>query len=1128
MPTLDPRHLPGPRRVALLLGAFAVALAAGVPSRAVAQTKLLRFPDLSAEHVVFCSAGDLWLAPASGGSATRLTAHPGLELFPKFSPDGNWIAFTGQYDGDEQVYVIPAAGGAPKQLTYYPARGPLAPRWGYDNQVYGWTRDGKHVVFRSMMDGWNQGETRLYTVATAGGLPVPLPMPVSGAGALSPDEKRAVYTPIARDFRTWKRYAGGWQQDLYIYDLTTHAVEQITDWPRTERDPMWIGSTIYFNSDKDGTLNLYAYDPSTRQSRQLTHSSQYDVRWPSDDGAGRIVYELGGELQVLDAGSGVSRPLSILVPNDGVAMRPTHMTVEKFVEDFALSPQGERALFVARGDVFTLPIEKGPTRNLTGTSTAHERWARWSPDGQQVCFISDASGEDDLYLVSQDGKGKPERLTTDGKVMRYAPEWSPDGKRIAFSDKDGRLYVLTLAGRNVQQVADDRHDMIRDYVWAPDSRWLAFSMSDDNDFSSIWIWGEGDLHRVTGEMWNEYNPAWDPSGEYLYYLSDREYAPQISSVEWNFATDRSTGIFALALRKDGKPPFPPESDEVKPDSSLASTDGAATAADDGKQKPGKKGAAAAGNGKESAKQEATPVRIDFDGLSARVAIVPVPADDYEGLTANKGNLLYVRGSAEFYGRDPARKSDLRLFSFEDRKETTLAEGVNGYALCADGSMVLVRQDTEYKRYEASPKGKDSAKTVATKGMAADVVPAQEWATMFDEVWRRYRDFFYVENMHGYDWKALGAQYRALLPEVGHRADLNYVLGEMVAELNVSHAYIAGGDMQLPPRPPVGLPGARFELDSKAGRYRIARIFAGQNEEERCRSPLTEIGVDARVGDYVLAIDGQDLAATDSPYRLLRFKADRPVTLTLNDKPAAAGARQVTYRPIPSEIDLLYLDMVNRNRDRVDKQSDGKVAYIHLPDMGGPGIREFIKQFYGQVPKQGLVVDVRSNGGGNVSQMIIERLRRELLGTRFSRLDETPNTYPGVVLFGPKVCLLDENSSSDGDIFPHMFRQAKLGPLVGKRSWGGVVGITNHGPLLDGGQVNVPQFGTNDVNGNWVVEGHGVDPDIVVENDPQSVIAGRDPQLERGVEEVLRQMGANPRALPPRPAPPVKTKEAILR
>ena len=863
-------------------------------SPATAQTKLLRFPDIHGDRVAFCYAGDLWLAPAAGGPATRLTAHPGLELFPKFSPDGQWIAFTGQYDGDEQVYVVPVTGGAPRQLTYYPARGPLPPRWGWDNQVYDWTRDGKSVLFRSMMDNWNQGETRLYTVSLAGGLPVALPMPVSGAGDLSPDEKQIVYNPTARDFRTWKRYAGGWAQDLYVFDLATHDARRITDWPRTERDPMWIGNKVYFSSDRDGTLNLYAYDLATGDVQPLTRESQYDVRWPSDDGVGRIVYELGGELCILDVQSGQSAKLAIAVPNDGVAMRPRHMTVSGAVESFALSPKGERALFVARGDVFTVPVEKGPTRNLTNTSTAHERWARWSPDGKKIAFVSDASGEDELWLVNQDGAGEPEQITQDSRGMRYEPQWSPDGKRIAISDKDGRLDIVTLDGKRMQQVANDRHGQIRDYVWSPGGSYLAFSMSDDNDFRSIWIWSSADakLHRVTGEMWNETTPAWDPKGSYLYYQSDRDYQPQISSIEWNFATDRTTGLFALALRKDVKHPFPPESDEVGGDDT-ASENGDKDAKKDKKDTKGDK------KEKEDAKAPKPDAAIDFEGLAERVTRVPIEADNLGGLEAIEGHLLYSKRSAFFYGRDPESKPELRIFSIEDRKETTLVEDANGWMLSGDGSKVLVHQGSEYKLYDASPKGKESGKTVAIKGLAADIVPAEEWATIFDEVWRRYRDFFYVENMHGYDWKALGEQYRALLPHVAHRADLNYVLSEMVAELNVSHAYITGGDYDTPPRPPVALPGARFELDSKGGRYRIGRIFRGQNEEGRYRSPLTEVGVEARVGDNELAIDGEELRAEDSPYRVLRYKADRPVTLTLNSRPSKDGARQVSFNPIAS-------------------------------------------------------------------------------------------------------------------------------------------------------------------------------------------------------------------------------------
>lgn len=1077
------------------------------PGSASAQTKLLRFPDIHGGKVAFCYAGDLWLAPAAGGTATRLTAHDGLELFPKFSPDGQWIAFTGQYDGDEQVYVIPATGGVPKQLTFYPARGPLPARWGYDNQVYGWTNDGKAVLFRSLRDSWDLSHSRLYTVSVDGGLPEPLPMPESGAGDFSPDGQRVAYSPLFRDFRTWKRYQGGWAQDLYIFDLRTFSAERITDSPRTDRDPMWIGNKIYFASDRDGTLNLYAYDLASRKTTQLTRSRQWDVRWPSRGENGEIVYELNGELNVLDTKSGKSQKISIFVPNDGVAMRPSRVSAEKLIEDFSLSPKGERALFVARGDVFTAPIENGPTRNLTNSSNAHDKWARWSPDGSKIAFVSDRSGEDEIYLVNQDGTGQPEQLTTGGQAMRYAPEWSPDGQRLAFSDKDGKLYVLTIEDKKLVEIADEKRGQVRDYVWAPRGGQLAFSLSDPNGFRSIYVWSvsDGQTRRVTDEYFNEYGPAWDPAGNYLYYLSDREYAPQISSVEFDYALDRETGIFALALRADVKHPFPPKSDEVTI------------------EKEGEKDKDADEKKDKKADDKKEYIKIDFDGLADRVARVPVPADNYAGLSATKDSLIYVRGTPFVYGRESDKKPELRIYSLKDRKETTLVENATGYALSDDGSKVLVREGQTFNLYKATPDGKSSKKTVATNGLMVDRVPAQEWTQIFTEVWRRYRDFFYVPNMHGYDWKALGEQYRSLLPHVAHRADLNYVLGEMVAELNVSHTYIAGGEYEIPPRPRGALPGARFQLDKASGRYRIVKIFQGQNEEERYRAPLTEIGVNVKEGDYLLAIDGQELRATDNPYQRLRHKADRPVQLTVNDRPSLDGARQITFNPITSEIELIYLNWVRRNREKVAQMTNGRVGYIHVPDMSSAGIREFIKWYYGQIRKEGLIVDVRANGGGNVSQMLIERLKRELLGTGFARTSDDVGTYPSHVFVGHMVCLLNETSASDGDIFPAMFKRAGLGPLIGKRSWGGVIGITNRGPLIDGGMVNVPEFGNAGPDGQWSIEGHGVDPDIVVENDPKSIIEGRDPQLERGVEEVMKAMREHPKKLPSRPPDPVRTK-----
>jgi tricorn protease len=662
-------------------------------------------------------------------------------------------------------------------------------------------------------------------------------------------------------------------------------------------------------------------------------------------------------------------------------------------------------------------------------------------------------------------------------------------------------------------VADSTRGQIRDYIWSPRGNHIAFSFPGSNGFSSIYIWsaGDGKLRRVTDEMFNAFNPAWDPQGDYLFYLSDREFAPQISSIEFNFALNRETGIFALALRKNVKHLFPPESDEV----AVAKEEGA-KAAEQPKEAEKDKPA--------SAPRPSDDLVIDFDGLASRVLRVPVESNNYGNLSAKTGHLLYTLGSAFYYGRQGDRATSLRIYSLKDRKETTLVEDMNNYVISADGSRVLVQQGQAINMYDATPQGERSRKAVSTAGLVVDRVPAEEWNQIFNEVWRRYRDWFYVENMHGYDWEALREQYRPLLQHVAHRSDLNYVISEMISELTVQHAYVEGGDFQIPPRPRVALLGARLELDRNAGRYRVAKVFEGQNEEDIYRSPLTEVGVNVSAGDYVLAIDGEALSSTEDPYKLLREKANNPVHLTVNKTPSMEGARTVSFRPITDESNLIYLDWVNANRRKVSEMTQGRVGYVHLPDMAASGIREFIKWYYGQLGKEGLVVDVRANGGGNVSRMIIERLRRRLLGTFFPRTSDEANLYPDNVFLGPMVALLNENSASDGDIFPAMFREAGLGPLIGKRSWGGVVGITNRGQLIDGGVVNVPEFGFTNKNGEWIIEGYGVDPDIEVDNDPQSVIAGKDPQLERAIAEVMAKLKA-PVKLPPKPAPPVKTSDS---
>lgn len=1076
-------------------------------SEVTAETKLLRFPDISGDLVVFCYGGDLWKASTEGGQATRLTAHPGQELFPKFSPDGNWIAFTGQYDGDEQVYVMPTAGGIPKQLTYYPASGPLPPRWGYDHQVYGWTPDGTKVLFRSLRDAdGGKTLTGLYTVSVEGGLPTMLPMPTSGAGDFSPDGKQVLYSPLFRDFRTWKRYQGGWAQDLYVFDLETNKATAIDNSVRTERDPMWIGEHIYFASDRGDRLNLYRYNQETKKSEALTNHKEWDVRWPSSDSESRIVFEIDGVLAIYDIESDSETRLSITVPDDGLSMRPSRYPAYNNIESYKLSPKGKRAVFVARGDVFTVPVEKGSTRNLTNSSNAHDKHARWSPDGGHIAFISDLSGEEQIYLIDQSGRGEPEPLTTGHKVMLSAPEWSPDGQRLAYSDKDGKLFVLTIETKAVVEIIDSPRGGISDYTWSACGGHLAFTMRESNGFGRLHIWSvtDGKTQAVTDPHFDVDSPSWDPHGDYIFYLSRREFAPQISTIEWNYAGSHDVQAYALGLRKDVKNPFAPESDEVDVENKNEESE----EKEESKEKEKKDG-------------KGEPIVIDFEGLAERSVRIPVKAGNVRGLAATKGFLFYSTSGSSYYGRSSSEKPALHIFDLKKRESKTFIQGTGGWTLSSDGEKILVRAQGGFSRYDTKP-GAPGKQAISTSSMMVDRNPSEEWITVFNEVWRRYRDFFYVENMHGFDWEAIGNQYRPLVKHVAHRSDLNYVIGEMISELNVGHAYIAGGDFEIPERPKVGLPGARFELDTKSNLYRIAKIMKGHNEETKYRSPLTEIGVDISEGDYVLAIDGEPLDGSDNPYRLLQHKTD-PIVLSVSDSPNEEGVREITYRPVTSEKSLLYLNWVLGNMAKVDAMTAGKVGYLHIPDMGASGIYEFIKWFYPQMRKEGLIVDVRSNGGGNVSQWIIERLDTKLLGTRFGYSSDEPGTYPGTVFHGHKVCLINETSASDGDIFPHRFRKSKLGPLIGKRSWGGVVGISSRGPLLDGGTVYVPLQATNDTDGEYIIEGYGVAPDIFVENDPQSVIKGRDPQLERGVQEVLRMMAEKPMRLPKRPADPVKTQ-----
>jgi len=1082
-----------------------------------AATRLLQYPTLSRDSIAFTYAGDIWMVARQGGTARRLTSDAGLEIMPRYSPDGRWIAFTGQYDGNRDVYVIPAEGGVPRRLTVWTDTGQPSERAGPNNMVIGWTPDGTRILFRSRHQAWEDRSGRLFTIGLQGGLPEPLPMPEGGLAAFSPDGRKMVYNRIWRNFRTWKRYRGGMTQNLWIYDLPGNTLEKLTENDNISTEPVWIGDRIYFDSDRDTTCNLFSVDPVSKAVRKLTDHRDYDVRWASG-GPDGIVYENGGAIYVYDLAAGRSSRVDIRVPSERLAARPGHVPLAERITEFGLSPDGKRALFVARGEVLTVPAEKGNTRNLTGTSGAHERGAAWSPDGRLIAYLSDATGEDEIWVAPQDASGPARRLTTDGRGWRFPPVWSPDGRTIAFADKDLRLFTVEVASGKVTQADQSKEGEIFDYAWSPDGRWLTYTKRDPQQLRQVYLYSleKGTVTRVTSDMTDSGAPVFDPDGRYLYFLSDRDLNASIGAFDLSYVYNNLTRIYALTLRADLPSPFAPESDEVKV--------GEAEKPAGEKESPaGKAAKGARGAAGEKTPRTTAPIRIDLNGIETRIVAFPIEPGTLSHLSAGKTTVYYMSGPSPTLNEseDEEPKNVLHAFDLEKRKDAVLIADIGDYALSADGAKVIYAAGKQYGIVDAKP-GAAPVKTgegaLKLDGMSMDLDPPAEWRQIFDEAWRLERDFFYVPNMHGLDWPAMRRKYGAQLPDVAHRSALTTLIGELIGELSAGHAYVGGGDMPRAKTVSIALLGADYRLDPASGRYRIERILRGQNWVEARRSPLTEPGVDVPEGSFILKIDGTDLKAPLVPDRLLEDRAGGTVTLTINSRPDDKGARRVTVRPLADEAGLRYFDHIETNRMKVDQATGGAVGYVHIPDMGGEGLNEFVRQYYPQIRRQGLIVDVRNNGGGFVSEMILERLRRVLAGMGNSR-NGGVSTYPSQVFYGPMVCLINHYSASDGDIFPYFFRKYGLGPLIGTRTWGGVVGIRGYSPLVDGGYVTRPEFGTYGLEGQWIIEGHGVDPDIEVDNRDDLVATGRDPQLEKGIEVVMSEIRKNPKTLPPVPAPP---------
>jgi len=1116
----------------------------------IQEGRLMRFPDSYKDKIVFVYGGDLWLASSSGGDAQRITSDPGRELFPKFSPDGKWIAFTGQYDGNFNIYVMPAQGGQPRQLTYFQgAAAPLSDRMGIHNEVLTWTPDSKRIVFLSRRDASNGWTKRPFSVDIDGGLPEALPVDQGGLTSYSPDGTKIAYNQIFRNFRTWKRYTGGLAQSISIYDLKNNTVEDVphTEW--TDTFPMWHGGTIFFTSDRgaDHRLNLYSYELSSKQVEQLTHFSDFDVMWPSL-GPDSIVFENGGYLYTFDLQSKQAKKLVIYLPGDRDQSLKHWVSASKNISDFDLSPEGKRAVVGARGDVFTVPAKEGSIRNLTRTSGIREKSVAWSPDGRWIVYVSDRSGEDELFISPQDGLGKEQQVTSGYKGFKYAPVWSPDSKKLAWSDKDTRLWYVDIKEKKPVEIDHGRYGEILNYSWAPDSKWLAYDKNAENSFSVVHLYSLADskITPLTTSMTNSFAPVFDPDGKYLYFLSDRDFNEVVGNVDFEFSNPKTTRIYLVTLRKDEISPFLPLSDETQikseePKDELITPPGNKSNAEQkgkGKKKESKPPAAAKNSDnknsdkdrdkdkdkdKDKEKDKPKEFRVDLDGIERRIVALPIEPAVIPTYLASKGFIYYANTPIQgLSGPVPGESNSIHVFDLKERKDKVFMEGVQRFALSFDGSKLMYeaeggRDGHNYGIVDAKPDGPKKIGDGALNliGMKAEINPPEEWKQIFNEVWRQERDFFYEASMNGVDWEKVRDKYAQLLPYVADRYGLTYILGEMIGELSNSHTYVGGGDYPDLHPVNVGLLGVDFEADQATGVYRLKKIYPGENWDPQVRSPLTEPGVKVNEGDYVLAVNGRSLRAPQNPYELFVNTANETITLTVNSKPSEEGSHTVQVKPLADEFNLRELNWVESNRKKVDAATNGRVGYVYLPDMGGSGLNQFVKQYFPQIRKQGMIIDVRYNGGGFVDQLIFDRLRRVLAGMGSSRNWES-STVPPVVFNGAMACITNHYAASDGDIFSYYFKYFKLGPLIGERTWGGVRGIRGQMPLIDGGYITRPEAARYDLNSKWVVENHGVQPDVVVENRPDQVVKGRDPQLEKAIDLVMQEIQSNPKKLPPRP------------
>ena len=1036
---------------------------------ATSDARLMRYPHICGKQIVFVYGGDIWTVDADGGEARRLTSHKGLELFPRISPDGQWIAFSAEYNGARQIYVMPAQGGTPRQLTWYNDVGPMEPRNGFDNVVLDWTSDSKRILFRSNRTPYSKLRSNYFLININGGLEEPLPIPNGGFAVLSPDNTKLAFTWPDNEFRNWKRYQGGRASNIWVYDLECNKSEQITDFKGTDHIPVWYKERIYFASDRDLLLNIYSYDRNTRKINQITYHKDFDVMWPAGNN-GQLVYESGGRLFKINLETEAVEQVVVYLNFDYSNTLSYIKNVKDNIHSMEISPSGKRVLFDARGDIFSVPVGEGTIQNLTNTQGIREIYPKWSPNGKWIAYYSDATGEYEIYILENKEYAKPRQLTFNSTGWKFPAEWSPDSRYLVFFDRSMHLKMLDIESGHLTFIDTPTSDEIKHYSFSPDSKWITYSKKGPNGLGNIWVYNirTGIKTQLTDDTYSDSYPLFSKDGQYLFFLSMRDFNLTFSDYELDYLYNNATRIYALHLTKDSPRLF--QAIEITED---------------------------CGNSNNNhLRKNNTQVKIDLNDVNQRILALPIPAGNYHILDVVDDGLIFLSGDSIMY-----------KYRLKEHKNDVILEKISSGVMSSDGNKVLYVYNGGYGVASLTPGQRADICKLNLDDMNMRIDPPKEWEQIFADGWRIYRDYFYVSNMHNVDWKGIRERYATLLPYLNHRFDLDYILSEMVAETNTGHSYVFYGDFERVKRIQTGLLGAELKADNKHQRYIISKIYEGENWNAATRSPLTAQGVDIQEGEYLISIDGHDVTTSKNPYSFLENQVNKATRISVNNIPSSKGARTYTIWPIGSEFDLKYLDWVKNRRAIVDKLSGGRIGYIHVPNTAIDGMRELHKGMYAYHHKDALIIDDRYNSGGMVPERMIELLGRKTLAYwHGAGLD--PMITPGIAHNGPKAMLINQYSSSGGDAFPYFFRQKNLGVIIGTRTCGGLVGMSTNPTLVDGGYIRIPRFGIYNQNGEWIIEGIGVYPDIEIVDSPHEVAQGKDPSLEKAIEVLMEQLEKN--------------------